>query len=425
MVACRPFSCLCFPEGSCMRVRIRTLLLTVALLSTLSSTAQACFCIPVLDPFHWLFGCGCYQRGGHMAPQPYGNPGYGGYQPNYPGVMSPCAPCAPAFPLGPTVCLRPLPVPAIFQRALDPCGAQCGAPMMPMAQYQPAPMAMVQPQFIPQPQMVQTPMVDYGCDGGCGAADYGSMPDMGMQMMNAPADSGCCGGEEMMGYGQPAMMSPGAVAQNWSAYPTMAWSPQGAYPGGGFPSMARHASLPPSGLGMFIRPRFARRQTRSMIRDYRQLYSRRLYGASRLRGPVMVPHPYGYSAGMYAQPMNAQMGYAETTMYPPQMLPYQNISMAPQMIGSQGYAAPSCGGVSPAVSPQGTMPVPTAWSPMNSPMSTQSLAGDIMGDHEFAPTATAMVPVVPNSFSGSAAYQRASMSRPLVSTSSSYHKSVR
>ena len=65
-----------------MRLRIRTLFLTVALLCGLSSTASACCFIPLLDPFHWLFGCssgygpGQYCGPGYGYGQPYGH-GYG------------------------------------------------------------------------------------------------------------------------------------------------------------------------------------------------------------------------------------------------------------------------------------------------------------------------------------------------------------
>jgi hypothetical protein len=232
-----------------------------------------------------------------------------------------------------------------------------------------------------------------GCDGGCGGMQQAAMmPEMAAPMM--AAEPGCCGDA---GYGM----------QNWAAaQPAMAWTP--------------------SGSGLFVRPRIARRDTRQMIRTWRRMDIPNMYGGNNRRGPLLVPRPYvypmpmspqaGYAPGyapaavpqmMYSQPMGDPMAYSQMPAYPPTA--YQN-----QAMPMQGMWSPSA----PAWSaPQ------TAWSPEMSrdPM----VAGDIMGDHEYAAPATAMVPVVPNSFSGAVPVRRATMSRPLVTTSSQYTKSVR
>gem|GEM_PF-3578027 len=76
-----------------MRLRIRTLLLTVAMLCVMTSTASACIYVPILNPFCWLFGgCGCggydgcgYGSGGYgygsggCGCDDCGGSGYGGY----------------------------------------------------------------------------------------------------------------------------------------------------------------------------------------------------------------------------------------------------------------------------------------------------------------------------------------------------------
>jgi hypothetical protein len=78
-----------------------------------------------------------------------------------------------------------------------------------------------------------------------------------------------------------------------------------------------------------------------------------------------------------------------------------------------------------------TLPMPMASSQMVSPMTAQmmsadaSTAGDIMGDHEVPTSTAALVPVAPNSYNGVTPFMRASLTRPLLSTSTQYHKSVR
>ena len=400
-----------------MRLCIRTLLLTVALLSTVTSSANAGCCIPIFDPFHWLFGCGGYQ--GCCPPPACCNPGFGGYQPAYPGVMQPCAPCAPAYPL--QGLFRPVPAPAIFQHAWDPCGSQC----QPMMAYQPQQIPMAQ-QYLPPAPMMAAPAM--GCDAGCGGMEQiAMMPEMAPPMIGSPmmaADPGCCGdaGQMMDAYPQPAMAYSGYGMQNWAAaQPAMAWAP----PGPGYPGWARDSSLPPSGLGLLVRPRIARRDTRRMIRTWRRMDIPNMYGGNNRRGPLLVPRPYaypmpmspqaGYAPGyapaaypqmMYSQPMDP-MAYSQMPVHP--QTAYQN-----QPMPMQGMWSPS----QPAWSaPQ------ASWSPEMT--GTPMVAGDIMGDHEYSAPTTAMVPVIPNSYRGAVPVRNASMSRPLVTTSSQYTKSVR
>ena len=192
-----------------MRLRIRTLLLTVALLCSMTPTASACIYIPILDPFYWLFGgcgygCGGASGGGYgyvnngsttgYGPNPYGVSrciddwlGYG-YLRNQEGTLG-------HYPGRPFACYTP-----VFPRLLDPCSwfapcplfAPCGpaygapAPMV-------APLAppMQAPCFTPyagQWQMPQMPlpamMNPYGgnCNDPCGSQ---CMPQPMMQCQPA------------------------------------------------------------------------------------------------------------------------------------------------------------------------------------------------------------------------------------------------
>ncbi len=181
-----------------MRLRIRTLLLTAALLCSMTSTVSACIYIPILEPFYWLFGCsGCHGGYGYVnsGPNPYGVSrciddwlGYGYlrnqegtlghypgrpvscYHPVFPHLLNPCswfAPCPLFAPYGPpcgvmTPMVAPLAPPMAVPYQMpyqaqwqnqgpcqmpglmnpyggncsDPCGSQCMP--QPMTQYQPA-----------------------------------------------------------------------------------------------------------------------------------------------------------------------------------------------------------------------------------------------------------------------------------------------
>lgn len=174
-----------------MRLRIRTLLLTVALLCSMTSNSNACIYIPILDPFYWLFGgCG-YGAGGASGggygyvnngnssgygPNPYGVSrcvddwlGYGylrnqqGTLGHYPGRPVSCY--HPVFPclLNPATWFPPCPLFAPY----TPFGPSCGvtapmvaplAPQMPMPYQQPMPFhgqyQNVAPWQMPMPQMV-------------------------------------------------------------------------------------------------------------------------------------------------------------------------------------------------------------------------------------------------------------------------------
>ncbi len=226
-----------------MRLRIRTLLMTVALLCSMTPTASACIYIPILDPILWLFGCGGYHGGyGHAPPgHAYGygpNPhgvsrciddwlGYGYlrnqqgtlghypgrpitcYHPVFPRLLNPCAwfaPCPLFAPYGPSCgitapMVAPLappyqaqwPMPGMMNpyagHCNDPCGSQCLP--QPMMQCQPAqvPVTTWRPMtvdrghwqriWVPRPVTMMIPQTQYVM----------SAPQMPMPMM----DSGCCG----------------------------------------------------------------------------------------------------------------------------------------------------------------------------------------------------------------------------------------
>lgn len=185
-----------------MRLQIRTLLLAVALICSMTSTSSACIYIPILDPFYWLFGgCGYpYSGGGSYGyvnngstygygPNPYGVSrciddwlGYGYlrnqegtlghypgrpiscYCPVFPRLLNPCAwfpPCPLFAPCGPVCGITPpmvaplappmpypgqwqmpqAPMPAMMNPYGDNCNDPCGSQCMPqpMVQCQPAP----------------------------------------------------------------------------------------------------------------------------------------------------------------------------------------------------------------------------------------------------------------------------------------------
>ncbi len=198
-----------------MRLRIRTLLLTVALLCSMTSTASAGIYLPILDPCYWLFGgCGGYNGGDYgyvntgnsygYGPNPYGVSrciddwlGYG-YLRNQQGTLG-------HYPGRPFSCYHP-----VFPRLLNPCswfapcplfapyGPSCGmtAPMVaPLAPAMPAPYQMPyqaqwqnqgQWQNQAQWQMPMPGMVNpYGGNGNdpCGSQ---CMPQPMMQYQPAP-----------------------------------------------------------------------------------------------------------------------------------------------------------------------------------------------------------------------------------------------
>ncbi len=222
MVACRVLSRLCNSEGTRMRLRIRTLLLTVALLCGMTSTASACL-PPILNPFCWLFGCGYgyggygyggYGYGGYGYDQGYGygysaNPyatyriiddwlGYGYlrnqegtlghypgrpfscYRPWFPGLFNPCPPPVPAFAMpGPMVAPMPMQMPMQMPTMHNPCWDPCQDPCTdscaptPMVQCQPAPVPVTtwrpvtvdrgnwQMVWVPRPVTTMVPQTQY------------------------------------------------------------------------------------------------------------------------------------------------------------------------------------------------------------------------------------------------------------------------
>lgn len=423
-----------------MRLRIRTLILTVALLASWAPAVDACCFIPVIDPFHWLFGCGCYQgygygggySGGYAAPPMYS--GYGGYQPAYQNMMGgQCAPCGPLGILpAPFRLPRCLPVPAIFRSCWDPCNT-CAAPCMPnpMVQYQPAMM----PAPVMQPPVMQYPMMqpmmqplNSGCGSDCGASSYGGysgqteamMPEMTIPMqmqtpmMNGPSmppQTGCCGTDNLQSSYQPGRSAslysgyPQSNVQAWmpsTAWsPTAAWSPQGTASGNGFPTWARHSSLPPTAYGVAQSPRFARRDNRRAAMQYRKMNSQQQHPSMAAQNSGMMAMPYGYSSP--AQSAWAQPSYQQSESMPVQMMPTQS-AWAPQ-----------------------TMVSPMSAPPMSSAMMSPNpgFSGDVTGDHEDNMTETASAPVTPISYNGVTPFLRTNLTAPLTTTSAQYTRSVR
>lgn len=491
-----------------MRLRIRTLFLTVALLCGLSSTASACCFIPLLDPFHWLLGCSSGYGQGHFCGsgygygRPYGNGyGYGGwhggnpyaaqrfiddwlgygylrnqqgtlghypgrpfgcYQPLFPRLFAPCSPCAPALAMqGPMVAplqapmMMPAPMPTMHNPCVDPCQQPCMDPCLPapMVQCQPMPVPVTtwrpmtvdrghwarvwvprpittmvpQTQYMNAVPMMQAPVMDSGCGDDCGGAvggDYGGMMQgtmmPGMNIPGASSDAGCCGSEGDAMQGMPStttpavpqstmMMSPGmnpwspqyastpytSMSRWYSAPSSTVWSPMGAYP-----SFANgNSSLPTMSLQAGRRQRISRRDSRRMA------------------------YPLGWQYG--AQPMTAQMPPA--TAYGQAM--YPQAASAPGLYGQAMYPQPQQFGWQP--SPMTAQRMPQVFAPMSTAMMPgtvmpgQYVGGDIMGDHELAPTSSAAVPVVPNSFGGPIPLMPATWTNSGLPTIRHYNNSVR
>lgn len=245
------------------------MLLTVALVASLNSSAQAgADCL--LNPFHWLFGCGygcdggCgygydsrlttyriiddwlgygYLRNqegtlGHYPGRPFG-----GYRPFFHGLFHPCPQPAPALAMpAPMPAPIPAPMAPIYNPCWDPCQNSCGdpcgdpcamAPMptvqVPVTTWRPMTVMVPQTQWVNVPQMPMSyPTSDCGgCDscGGTMMPSQGMMPGQVIQgtmlqgmnhaAMPMTADSGCgCSGG--------GMMSQSAVPQ--TSYYSPAWS---------------------------------------------------------------------------------------------------------------------------------------------------------------------------------------------------------
>lgn len=458
-----------------MRLRIRTLLLTVALLCGMTSTASACL-PPILNPFCWLFGCG-YGYGGYgygydygygygQAANPYASyrviddwlgygylrnqegtlghyPGrpFGGYQPWFPGLFHPCPPPAPAFAMpGPMV--APMPMPTMHNPCWDPCQSQCADPCMPapMVQCQPVPVTTWSPvtvdrghwqrvwvprpvttmvprtQYMAPPAMMSAPMMDSGCGDDCFGGSTGMMPGMS-------SEPGCCGSEGMMqqqipynGAPQSSMMYPGSmpIASNYAMSPNRA--------------MYRRAELhgtmawSPSGSSVIggypvsaynNSGPFPQMHPRMVRRETQRsvMHFRHLNG------------PFHQSVWSWQAPNT--MGWSQQTQ--PQ------VAWAQSMYGQQAYVQPQQFSMSPA--PMTAQWVPQSWSTPSAPMaqsmqgtaaSGMNVAGDVMGDHELSPATTAAIPMIQNSFSGPVPIMRANLSRPVQTMSASrYPNAVR
>lgn len=114
---------------------------------------------------------------------------------------------------------------------------------------------------------------------------------------------------------------------------------------------------------------------------------------------------------MYGQSMYPQNAYS-LPMYG------QSMSTVPQQLGWQSNP------MTPQYTTQAYSQVPTAMLP-GTMMPGQNLAGDILGDHELAPTSSAAVPIVPNAFSGPIPVTPATWTNTGFQPTRRYHNSVR
>ena len=264
-----------------MRIRIRIVLLTVALVAGLNSSAQAgADCL--LNPFHWLFGCGYGCDGGcgygydsRMATYRiiddwlgYGYlrnqegtlghyPGrpFGGYRPAFHGLFHPCPQPAPALAMpAPIPAPMPAPMAPLYNPCWDPCQNSCSDPcgdpcaMAPMPSM-PVPVTTWRPMtvMVPQTQWVNVPQMPMGypasdcggcdsCGGGAIMPSPGIVPGPMMQgamlpgMNHVTADSGCgCGGGGMMT--QPSAGIPQTTYYSPSSFNGYGMNSYGQYPG--------------------------------------------------------------------------------------------------------------------------------------------------------------------------------------------------
>ena len=469
-----------------MRLRIRTLCLTVALLCGLSSTASACCFIPLLDPFHWLFGCSCGYGQGHFCGlgygngQPYGNAyGHGGwhaanpwatqrfiddwlgygylrnqqgtlghypgrpfgcYQPHFPRLFAPHAPCAPALAMqGPMVAplqapmMMPMPMPTIHNPCFDPCQQPCIDPCMP------APMVQYQP--MPVPVTTWRPMT---VDRGHWARVWVPRPITTMvpqtqYMTAAPMmDQGCgddCGGD--YGTMMPGMTIPGTSSDAGccgSEVDTMQGMPSTTTP-----AIPQSTMMMP-GMNSWT-PQYAAAPYTSRTRWYTSPSFANSY-----QSMPTIPQQSGRQMRVSrrdARRMNSQFGLQNgtqplTAQIPPAMAwgqsMYPQSADAPAMYGQQAFGQPFYG---QAMYPQAQQfgwqanPIAAQFMPQaHTPMSTammppQQLTGDILGDHESGPTSAAAVPVVPNSFMGAIPVVPAIWTNPGLQTARRYSNSVR
>jgi hypothetical protein len=176
-----------------MRLRIRTLLLTIALLCSMTSTASACIYIPILDPFYWLFGgCGGYNGSNYgyantgnsygYGPNPYGVSrciddwlGYG-YLRNQQGTLG-------HYPGRPISCYHP-----VFPHLLNPCSWFAPCPLF--SPYGPS-CGMTAPMVAPLAPPMQVPyQAQWQNQGPCQMPMPGMMNPFGGNC-NDPCGSQC------------------------------------------------------------------------------------------------------------------------------------------------------------------------------------------------------------------------------------------
>lgn len=457
-----------------MRLRIRTLLLTVAMLCFMTSTASACIYIPILDPFCWLFGCcGNYGGGAYGG---YGYPGYGQggygygygygmapanpqavhrciddwlgwgylrnqegtlghypgrppgcYQPSYPGLMSPtpAAPIAgfnapmvaPYCPMVPPP-LR-LPIPPIFNPCWNPC----------VPQYAPQPVVQYQPR--PQYRWNPAPVVNNWAMPCAPQPIYAPPVQQWQMQMNDPCcdpcGDPCCGDGIEMSYGggmMPGMQyhempSDSGCCGSDSVYQ------QYEQPGVA-PTVPQSTMMMSPGTMMLSRQRTFNGSSafsNSGFNTARQQYGRPVWqtsvtGLAALRPGTPVAS--GYQNSFYGSQPSANYAYA--TQFVPTLQP---TAWRPMTTTSVPVVSQMPRQVA-AMPMQMAMPMPTqhqyGMNSINIPSQPRTayanpmMMGDVTGDHEFSSMNAAAFPVTPNSFNGRQPIRQAVYSQPVPTT---------
>lgn len=438
---------------SCLTsLRFRSVCLVLGLLCSLPSTASACCFLPLLDPFHWLFGCSRHYGPGHLGGYGgYGNPhathrfiddwlGYGYlrnqqgtlghypgrpfgcYQPQYPGMLDPCAPCAPVMP-APMVApmqqpMMPMPMPTMHEPCFDPGQIPCEDPCMPMPLVMQMPGYPQVPGYARRPRRVRVPrrqrmlmQPQFMMPGPMSSA-----PMMSMPMMDMGCDSCCDGGVSAMPYDESmgqSVIAPdaGGVADSGCCGGAMGLDASAMMMAPDYASCMPDCDMMPyttmsqwyaPGPGLTTMPSLTRRQTR-IVNQFERRFMRTL------RTPRSRHMPYGSAwpgtMGWTPQmaPMTWQSGYNTMPGYGPMQaaLPYDDYGYESAMYDDgYGYPMPYQTAMTPPMPMQ-------RWQPMPSRM----VAGDIAGDHEL-PASTAAIPVTPNAFRGTARIAPAVFSNP-------------
>ena len=453
-----------------MRLRIRTLLLTVALLCSMTTTASACIYIPILDPFCWLFGCCGYGYGG------CGNGGYGGY--GYPGYAgggySGGSYSAASYgagghgaggygPVGysggyvdggyPVGGYAGGPNPYGVRRCIDdwlgwgylrnqegtlghypgrpagcyqPCFPGLFAPCAPPAPVCGMTAPMVAPYFpmLPPPLRFPLPPVFNPCWNPCGP-QYRPQPVAQCQpnltypyaapvsAYQMPMGNLCCDGGR--GDGMEAMM-PGQSFSNQSTDSGCCGSGNGSFQSGQ-PSVA--PAVPQSTMLMSPGSMMITHQNPYTTNlAYRDMRRNPYYGRTASQGSMSGPMTYRQSlpmtstrsTTMYRQPQRTTIVQGSPFVPVPQATAWQVVPSEAMTMARQMPRQFSAAPMQYNMNPMAGASMPRTFHA--EPM----MMGDISGDHEFSVPTSAAVPVLPNAFNGRPPIRQASFSQPVRTT---------